>query len=374
MKTNELKFMRLLCTTAVFCLAISVNSQSITTKKLKVPVYQAGFHTGFIFAHSVEVQNTAGARPQTYEANVGTWRNDSATWNTCRCSTLQSVSIAYHNYDVGILGRAVSASYALEPIFRVTNRSSISLRTVAGLAYLTNPYDAETNPTNQSYSLAVSAYLALGVGYWWRVSPHLQVGTHVLYQHISNGGLRQPNKGINWPTVGVSINYSLQPRIPRAFNRAQTAFSDDIRWDASVFGVAKRVGGQVDGRGLRYLVAGFNVQGARQVGRINNVTGGLEVVWDDATGSRLRQDGIDLDPWRVSVNVGHEFVLGRFLFSQRLGAYLYQAGGYFDALYHRWGLAYRLNDHWMAGVNMKAHRHVADFTDLRVTYSFRKRN
>jgi hypothetical protein len=355
---------------AVVLLATATFGQPTRPGKSGIPVYQTGVHTGFIFAHSVDVQNTAGARPQIYEAIVGKWRNDSTTWNICRCGTLRSFSLALHHYDVGILGHGVSASYALEPMFRLTRRSSLSVRSVAGLAYLTNPFHVQKNPTNQSYSLAVSAYLALGFGYWWRVSDHWQIGTHVLYQHISNGGLQQPNKGINWPTVGISANYSLQPRSFRTFNRASVAFSDDIRWDVTTFGVAKRVGGQPDGRSIRYLIAGIGLQGAKQVGRINNFAAGLEILWDDATGSRLRADEQRLDPWRVSVYTGHEFVLGNFLFSQRLGMYLYQAGNYFDRIYHSWGLAYRISDHWMGGVNLRAHRQVADFTDLRLTYSF----
>lgn len=348
----------------------SAEAQFTRAQKSKVPVYQGGFHTGFIFAHSTEVQNTAGARPQSYELAWGQWRNDSLLWNACRCTTLQALSVSYHNYDSDILGRALSASYLLEPIFRLSPRSSLSLRTVAGLAYLTHPFDAETNPANQSYSLPISAYLALGIGYWRKVNDHWQVGTHVLYQHISNGGLRQPNKGINWPTAGLTLNYSVAPRITTTFARSAAVLAQDIRWDVSAFGIAKRVGGQTDGRGLRYLVAGANVQAAKQVGRISNVTGGLEVVWDDAQGSRLRKDSSPRDPWRISVAAGHEFVLGRFLFSQQLGVYLYQAGGYFDALYHRWGINYRFTPHWMAGVNLKAHRHVADFTDVRLAYSF----
>ncbi|MCU0420217.1 MAG: acyloxyacyl hydrolase [Cyclobacteriaceae bacterium] len=356
----------------VFCCgaALSARAQFTRAQKSIVPVYQAGFHTGFIFAHSTEVQNTAGARPQTYELALARWRNDSLLWNACRCTTLQALSVSYHRYDSDILGQAVSASYLLEPLFRLSPRSSLSLRTVAGLAYLTNPFDAQTNPANQSYSLPVSAYLALGIGYWWKIDDHWQVGAHVLYQHISNGGLRQPNKGINWPTAGLTLNYSVAPRTTTSFARSAAVLAQDIRWDISLFGIAKRVAGQADGRGLRYLVAGAYVQAARQVGRMSNVTGGVEVVWDDAQGSRLRRDLSARDPWRLSVAAGHEFILGRFLFSQQLGVYLYQAGGYFDALYHRWGIYYRFSPHWMAGVNLKAHRHVADFTDIRLTYSF----
>jgi len=278
--------------------------------------------------------------------------------------------VAYHNYDTDILGRGLSASYLLEPVFRLSKRSAVSLRTVAGVAYLTRPYHPQNNPANQSYSTTMSAYLALGAGYWTRLNDHWQVGTQVQYQHISNGGLRQPNKGINWPTGGLTVNYSLQPRVFGSLGRSAAAWESKIRWDASLFGVAKRVGGQADGIGLRYLVAGVNLRAARQVGRLSSVVGGVELLWDDALGAKLRSDSSSLHPWRLSVTAGHEFILGRFLFSQQLGLYAYQAGRYFDLLYHRWGLAYRMSPRWMAGISLKAHRHVADFTDVRLTYSF----
>jgi len=336
----------------------------------KATLVQAGFHTGFIFAHSTDVQNTAGARPVNIELGIGRWRNDTSTWNLCRCAAVQSLTFTYHDYDSKILGRAFSAAYSLEPFFLLDKRNAISIRTIAGLAYLTNPYDEVTNPGNQSYSLSVSAYLGLGVGYWHRVNSRWQVGTNILYQHISNGGIEHPNKGINWPTGSLLLNYSLQPRtFQRHVMLDQPRLNKAIRWDVGVFGVAKRVASG-NGRGLRYLLLGANAQAAKQVGRINNLSLGAELSWDDALGSKLRREGREMDPWRASLLVGHEFILGKFLFSQRLGVYLYQAGDYFDPVFHRWGIAYRIHPNWMAGINLKAHRQVADYTDFRLTYSF----
>jgi hypothetical protein len=345
-------------------------AQFSDTGKTRTPVYQAGLQGGFIFAHSTEVQNTSGARPRAAEVAVGSWRNDSLLWNTCRCAALQSLTVAFHYFDSDILGSAVSAAYSLEPVFRITPRSSFSIRALAGLAYLTNPFHPHTNPANQSYSMPVSAYIALGPGYWWKISDYWQAGAHLMYQHVSNGGMRHPNRGINWPTANLVVNYSLKPRRFESFTRGGAELSDQLRWDITVFGVGKRIGGQPDGRSLRFLVAGAHIQTARQVGRISNLTGGIEVMWDDAVGNQLRTDQMTGNPWRVSVTAGHEFILGRFLFSQQLGVYLHQPGRYFDPVYHRWGLAYRLSNHWMTGVSMKAHRHVADFTDFRLTYSF----
>jgi len=351
-------------------LSVPARAQVPPQQKTRIPVYQAGIQGGFIFAHSVDVQNTNGARPRGVELAAGQWRSDSLLWNTCRCTALQTATVGYHHFDTDILGRALSVSYSLEPVFRISYRSSVSLRSVAGLAYLSHPFHPQTNPTNQSYSMPVSAHLAVGVGYWWKVNNYWQVGAHVLYQHVSNGGTRQPNRGINWPTAGLTVSRSLLPRNATSFLRAEAELSDKTRWDVTLFGLSKRVGGQADGNSLRFLVAGASLQAARQVGRINNMTGGVELMWDDAVANQMRLEGVEKDPWRVAVAAGHEFVLGRFLFSQQVGVYLHQPGRYFDPVYHRWGLAYRITPHWMTGVNMKAHRHVADFTDFRVTYSF----
>ena len=72
-----------------------------------------------------------------------------------------------------------------------------------------------------------------------------------------------------------------------------------------------------------------------------------------------------------AVLVGHEFLLGKFIFSQRVGIYLYDESPYYDAWFHCWGIQYRANKYLGVGLNLKAHKHVAEYIDLRVVYSFR---
>lgn len=67
---------------------------------------------------------------------------------------------------------------------------------------------------------------------------------------------------------------------------------------------------------------------------------------------------------------GHSFLLGRFIFSQAFGVYLYDPYKTNDPGYQRYGLVYRIGKHIQAGVNLKAHRHVADFPDLRIGVVF----
>ena len=333
----------------------------------------AGVQHGFIFAHSAAVENTKGARPTGIELNFGWQRNDSAVWNLCNCFPKKGLLLSYYDYDAEVLGRSFIASYFLEPAYKLGKKTFFSLKGVAGLAYLTNPFDSIRNPANRSYSSAIGGYLLFGIGLSFLINDHWWLNGSINYQHISNGGLRQPNKGINWPTAGISLAYQKNPRPYYTRPRNKEKFWKDypVRWDIGVFGIAKR-GTDENGYSRRMPLIGGSIQGSRQVGRINTLTLGTEIYSDKSLRMRLKRDSIEAGAVKAGLQFGHEFLLGKFLFSQRLGVYIFNQTPYFDRIYHRWGIHYRINKHWGAGFHLKAHRHVADFIDVRVTYSWQK--
>jgi hypothetical protein len=128
------------------------------------------------------------------------------------------------------------------------------------------------------------------------------------------------------------------------------------------------------GNSLRLPLVGLSLQAGKQVGRINAFTVGTEVFKDLALRHQLKQDTISASHMKVGVLAGHEFILGKFLFSQRIGFYIFDQTPDFDNLYHRWGLSFLISQRIGIGVNLSAHRHIADFTDLRITYSIQKRH
>jgi hypothetical protein len=71
--------------------------------------------------------------------------------------------------------------------------------------------------------------------------------------------------------------------------------------------------------------------------------------------------------WEIAL--GHEFLLGRFLFSQQFGAYVIKARNQPADVYQRYGLMYRISQHFSLGINIKAHGHVANFLDARISVS-----
>lgn len=334
-----------------------------------------GLQHGFIFAHSEDVQNTKGARPTGIETIFSWQRNDSAAFALCHCYPRQGLLLAYYDYDVGLLGKSGTAAYFLEPTYRISNGVFFSFKGAIGLSYLSNPYDSISNPGNQSYSSHLSVYLLVGVGAWVQLSERWWLNPTLNYQHISNGGTREPNKGINWPTAGIAVSYQPTSRPWYTGTRTTENYRKNYatRYDVTLLGTMRR-GYNEAGDRERYPLIGLALQAGRQVGSLSMLTLGTEVYQDEELKDKLSKDGLQASPVKAGLLLGHEFLLGRFQFSQRLGVYVFDQTPYYDRIFHRWGLQYRINSNVSAGVNLLAHRQVAEFVDFRLTYTFQKRH
>ena len=322
---------------------------------------------GTIFAHSESVQNTKGANPVGLSIET-TWKLiGEKTWQQCNCTPRMGFYLSLWNYDVKLLGKSVILSYFLEPNFSLTRFLQLNFRAATGLAYLTNPYHPENNPTNLSYSLPLSGYLSLGLSLGVQVNHNwgLILGGH--YKHISNGGIKDPNKGINWPVLSLGVEFTPNPvTVPKReksgyVKRKTPVYTAFLIWGNKNVEVGDKA---------RYFIWSAILQAGKQVGKLNALTLGLETYYDLAAKEKMRRDNISKSPFGVALLTGHEFLLGKFTFSQQLGWYLYQDTPYHPFFYHRWGVNYNFYKRLLLGFNMKAHYQVADFLDIRLGYRF----
>ncbi|MFC7666089.1 acyloxyacyl hydrolase [Hymenobacter humi] len=85
----------------------------------------------------------------------------------------------------------------------------------AGLAYLTNPYNRDTNRKNNIASSFLNATLQLRFEYDYALTPHLGLLAGLGLNHYSNGATTKPNFGVNLPSVVLGLNYHEQRAAPR---------------------------------------------------------------------------------------------------------------------------------------------------------------
>ena len=108
------------------------------------------------------------------------------------------------------------------------------------------------------------------------------------------------------------------------------------------------------------------------MGSLNALNFGAEIFTDPGHAKEFKKDSVSVSPIRAGMLFGHEFLLGKFTFSQRLGLYFINQMPY-NRLYQRWGLNYQINNHWSIGTSLLSHRQVANFFDIRASYSWQKR-
>lgn len=371
----------ILSVVSIFLFSTQVNAQTDSSlqKTSRQTSFTLNLHYGSVFAHSADIKNTAGATPKGLSFEIANRSVDTATWNKYGCLPVSGVMFNYLDLNTPILGYSYTAAYIFEPTFRLNNKMDFFIKTRIGLSYMTNPHDSLKNPTNNTYSTKLNFFTAAGVGVTYKLSNHYSIVIAGNFFHNSNGGFDQPNRGFNYPHISAGVRYDVQQNKSPVFKRIKdTAWkSDRLNFDALLY-YSPKGGYNANWVHDRKYLFGVGFQTSYQVSGINALTASTEIYYDDALGSIKRNLGDYSSNVYAGIMIGNEFIFRRIIFSQQLGFYLHKnTASYtdiymqpFSVLYHRWGLRYRLQDHWYFGFNFLVHGHVADFIDGRVIYRF----
>ncbi|HEY9341708.1 MAG TPA: acyloxyacyl hydrolase [Hanamia sp.] len=350
----------------LFLFCIKKSGAQITAspeKKITHYTLSARPTLGFVFAHDVQVSNTEGTFITAAEVKLNRTRLDAEAKRYHSGYFNSGFSLAYFHFSKPFLGYGIFGSYFIEPYF--INNKKVTLGPVAkiGLSYNSNPYHELYNNQNFSYSSHINPYLSLGLSATLKMSKKYRLDAGVNFNHISNGALRHPNYGMNFPTASLGLEYDLN-----IYKTMDIIPSPEFKWrfDVISFGSYKSIA--LDKKHF-YWVYGLALQANRKAGWYHSFNLGAEWVADLGKKKEFEINGRpDTDYNRFGVLAGHEFLFKKFNFSQQLGLFVYNRDPDLGLIYHRWGLNYKMNPHWMIGCNLSAHRITADFLDIRLVY------
>ena len=317
---------------------------------------------GSIILHSQELRPIGASYPLGLSIDYGKHKSSQKVWDVCNCYPRSGVSFTFWDFDNReVLGFGFTSMYYIQPVFGAKNRLSFSLRAAAGLSYQSKPYHEENNPNNLSYSTYWGIPLQLGLATHFRLNEAWTIDLQGVLNHISNGGLEEPNKGINWPTLSIGLSHYFSS--PEFKDRAKSDWNkndfDLNRFDLSTFTTYHS-----PSSGAYIFSWGVESKYLRRVSRLSNLSLGTEYLFDN------QKTGSNKDGHTLGMAIGHEFILGKILFAQQFAAYLIKPDAQMNDVYQRYTLMYRINQQLSAGVGLKSHGHVADFGDFRIGWSF----
>ena len=350
----------------IFPGGMAQEAPSDSSKAVKILGFK--FHQGFVLIHSRNLRPVKNSYPRGLELDMVWHYTTRNSWETCHCYPRLGIALTVWDYDnPEILGYGVTGLFFVEPVFGASKKLGFSVRAGLGLSYQSKPYDEESNPDNMSYSTTVAFPLQLGANMHLRLNPNWRLSATAVYNHFSNGGIREPNAGINWPSAAIGADYYLKSAHfkTRVKKNWKEYGAPATRFDITFFMAFKEPESKL------YLFSpGIELKISRQVALINALTLGAEWISDNGTRYEIEQAGAHHSHQKVSLAFGHEFILGKFLFSQQFGVYLYKPYRVGADVYQRYGLVFRMNKRFSTGISLKAHGHVADFLDFRIGLSF----
>jgi len=337
-----------------------------------IPVVGLKADYGFVILHSQDIRPIGQSYPRGLSLELSWHAKSQKAYNSCLCFPRLGLSTTFWDFDnPKVLGQGLTSLFFVEPFFGLQRRLSFSFRAGIGLVYANRPYDAIHNPDNLSYSTRISFALLVGANINYRISPHLMLRLAGNYNHISNGGMNEPNKGINYPTLSLGLDYYLQQEIafspyPQKDWKNETVKQSQISVQA--FASAKQLSGSDEK--TRYAVYGLLAVYWYRVSRINALSAGVEIMSDYSHREEIQRAGLQNDHRKAGLLLGNVFLLGNFNFSQQFGIYLYDPYHRDATVYQRYGLDWKFAKTYMAGIGLKAHGHVADFLEFRLGMLF----
>lgn len=325
-------------------------------------------HYGFIIPHSKDIAQVSKSSPYGLELNLQWLFSDEKHTRSSGVVAKRGILAYYLNYDnPDVLGYCVGLAPYVEPLIRPDRRLFGSFQMGLGLAYTSKVYDEQRNPTNLFFSTPVSFLVFTNAYLNFRASAHWELSVGFNYNHISNGGMKTPNKGMNFPTYNAGAAYNFRPR-----PMVRPVKTDDWKRQSRFYRYVQAVGSIKTAEATndfpenksRWLLGAIGVAGWR-IGRMSALAAGAELIHDGWTRENLDRVGDDTNAWKGGFLAGHELIVGKVRFTTHMGIYAYNPSRQTDLLYQRYGLFYRFGQHLQVGSTLKAHRHVADVFDLR---------
>lgn len=346
---------------------IAVHTLHAQSEKSDNIFFGGRMHYGFILAPD-EISYIPITKPYGFELNVGNLFTSYRNWKTFRLYNIAGLQAAYYNYrNPDIIGSSYVLTAYTEPIVSKGHSTSFSIRGGLGLSYHTKIYHPLTDSLNKFVSARVSFIFYISARFKYMFSPSTLLTFSANFNHISNGAIRIPNLGLNFPTFSAGLEF-----FPKHYPRLDDGYVFvEEEGSSGHYLVFQALGG------FRYVYdepAAIYAASARYMRQFNSWFGlnaGVELMMDGGIKKIIAAENGSDDYKRFAATAGYDLILGKFAINQYLGVYLYSPRKPKDPVYQKSELSYRIFPGIRAGIALKTYIGEVDFVGFTLSYLLR---
>ncbi len=327
------------------------------------------FSWGTILKHSKQIAPLAYNDPKGAELTIFKLNHTDKAIEHLGYYAYAGAGIRYVNFSHPEIGKSLQLYGFIEPVLFRNQIITSTLRAGTGAAYLSNIYHPTNNPRNKFFASHIAFLLTTNLSIRLKVTDQLHLTTSIHYNHISNGGIKQPNYGMNYPSLSVGVLYEpnkviIQPLTREKFDRS----TETLTLFFGLLSSFKVHTEENSGKQEMTFMHGISVYSNYRISRLSRINGGLNYFADGYLKNSLIRSGESTDHRRVGLFIGHDLLFGQLTLTTNLGAYIYSPKRAKDPVYQKYILFYAVSKWFSTGVFMIAHGDAADTMGLHLVF------
>ncbi len=362
----------------LFAVTAAIFSFSLFSQEEVRPVsLEADYFYGSILEHNPDIQHLITGHPMGFILSYNKKSYGLKEWERRYNYPDWGFTLAYQDLQNEYLGHSIGAYSHINWYF--LNRN-LMVRVGQGIAYVDNPFDAETNPNNNAYGSSLLSSTILKANFV-RENIWKGLGFHagLTLIHYSNANFKAPNTSTNSFLLNAGVSYQFDYKEFPEYIKQEDSLSR-THAERLKYNVVFRTGineSDVVGLGQEpfYVLSAFV---DKRINFKSTFTGGVDIFFSHFLKELITyrsiaypEDGLkgDEDYKRVGVFVGHDWRFHKTAFVTQLGYYVYWPYEFENRIYNRLGLKrYFFNDTVFAVVTVHAHWAKAEAVEFGLGY------
>jgi hypothetical protein len=355
---------------------ISVKSISQETRIKDKLFFEGFYHYGFVSPHHNYMAYFINEHVQSFQFNIGIYTTGEKLWH--KYYNYPAIGIGFHHSSLGnndIYGH-MDAVYLFTDRYFGNNNNVINFgnRISLGACYVNKCYNLYSNPFNMAMSTKINIYINYSLETDIRLFPQTDLKFGIALNHISNGNIKEPNKGINFITSFVGLKYSLSDpkNIRKSFLYKKPDSTKNQILIAGSFGIKNNS----RFTNTTYPVYALSLEYSRKISRTGWMGLVLTNYYDYSLKNELETENSsytykNTDPVRIALNLSYEMRMGNLSYLFQPGIYIKNAYKHTGNITNRIGLRYYFPKRFTASLMVKAHWvAIADVIEWGIGYKF----
>jgi hypothetical protein len=330
-----------------------------------------GAHYGFLAYHHKNMRGMASSHIKGGELELSFRCPGNKNWHKFYRFPLYGINLTALNLgSPEYLGTGV----ALYPFIRFPllggKKYQIHLRTGAGLGFIEKIFDPDLNNKATAIGSHVNAFINLRLSSYIRLYKGLVLDFGLGLSHFSNGGSKKPNRGINIPTLNLSLIYELGHKNEVIKDTTKYTYTKHRIFTILSGGFAQlsKPGGKTYGAST--LQAFYDFRATKK----SSFGAGIDLMYFAGNREKFRRDsvavGSPLENIQMGGKVFYQFNMHRLMLPIELGFYAYSKEKSVGLMYHRIGVRFQATDHLLLNLTLKTHFAVAEYIEWGLGWRF----